>query len=36
MMKGQSEIVSSGLPIFAMVILIVLIILVAAKIFGGG
>lgn len=36
MMKGQSDIVASGLPIFAMVVLIVLIILVAVRIFGGG
>lgn len=35
-MKGQESIVTSGLPIFAMVVIIILVILIAMKILGGG
>jgi hypothetical protein len=35
-MKVQSSIVTQGLPIFAMVVIIVLIILIAAKVLSGG
>jgi hypothetical protein len=35
-MKGQEETIASGIPLLGMVVIIVLIILIAMKILGGG